>query len=145
MSENVKVCPVEQIQKHAETARNERRNIKSMSPGQGVRQGDVYLFFMDANHPRGKEIGKGSVQVAVGNSTGSRHIATGTGIKVYEGREVPSFYTGLRDTDDCLGPVVESESAWTLTHPEHADIEFPAGTYQVTYQLDARTQRRVAD
>jgi hypothetical protein len=44
-----------------------------------------------------------------------------------------------------LGPMFRLFSRGTVTHPEHAHISLPAGTYQVTHQMDARTLQRVRD
>jgi len=33
-----------------------------------------------------------------------------------------------------VGPVIKARERWALRHPEHGDVEFPAGDYVVTYQ-----------
>ena len=107
--------------------------------GKCARQGDVYVHQVDVNHERGSETL--DRQVAVGNTQGSRHIAEGAKIKLFWGTARPS---GV-DSRAPLGPVVVSEEDWTLAHPEHPDMTFSAGTYQITHQLDAITGQRVED
>jgi hypothetical protein len=120
------------------------RVTKALAIGKVVHQGDVYLHRVAANHPRGEE--RGSRQVAVGTTVGSRHIAEGN-LKVFQGQVLPP---GVKAPEWCadgdlLGPVVVAEEPWLLTHPEHAAHRVPAGTFQVTYQADFATQRRVED
>jgi hypothetical protein len=43
------------------------------------------------------------------------------------------------------GPIIEATEAFMIQHPEHAHFQLPAGTYQVTYQLDFATRERVRD
>ncbi len=54
-------------------------------------------------------------------------------------QQVAAFNEGIP------GPVIEADERFMLTHPEHANHSFPAGVWQVTYQMDARSQRRVED
>jgi len=116
----------------------EVRRIKTMEIGKVVRQGDIYLHRVEGQHARGKKLR--SRQLALGNTAGSRHIAE-TPSKVFEGTTLP----GWCDQRTFLGPLVESDKPFTVTHPEHAHVELPAGTYQVTHQMDARTMERVQD
>lgn len=109
-----------------------------------IHQGDVYLFCVADDHPRGKETG--ARQVAVGTTVGSRHVVEGP-VTVYEGRALPPGVSTPEWTteSEILGPVVVAREAFVLTHPEHAHHELPAGTYQVTYQADFSTRQRVQD
>lgn len=123
----------------------EVRVTTSLDIGEGIHQGDVYIFKVSPKTPRGDAWG--STQVAVGNTVGSRHVACGSRVSVFAGKELPSFVK-LRDwieSNQVLGPVVVAEEEWVLTHPEHAHHQLPAGTYQVLYQADGRTQRAVTD
>lgn len=104
-------------------------------------QGDVYVHRVADDHPRGRRLE--TRQLARGTTQGSRHVAEGE-VEVYEGAEFPPT-VDARFPRDCLGPVVVAPQGWRMPHPEHTDHEMPAGTYQVTYQLDVSTQRRVAD
>lgn len=120
------------------------RVTRRMEIGSVDRQGDVYVARVADDHPRGTETGVR--QVAVGSTVGARHVTAGR-VKVYEGRQLPDFVKPYRDVppDAYLGPVVVADEPWMLTHPEHADHQLPAGTFQVTYQVDPVEARRVLD
>ncbi len=109
-----------------------------------LQQGDVYLHCVADDHPRGKKLG--TRQVAVGTSVGARHIAKGD-VEVFEGVKLPDYITPAPGVpaSEYLGPVVVGHSRWGLAHPEHADHEAPDVTWQVTYQVDGLTRRRVVD
>ena len=108
-------------------------------------QGDVYVHRVADDHPRGAMLG--TRQVAVGTNAGARHVAEGDGVRVHAGVSLPPDLTcpDWARPEDMLGPVVVAGGPWTLTHPEHAHHALPAGTWQVTYQLDFSTRRRVQD
>lgn len=136
----------------------ERRDVRKLLelPGDWVRQGDVNLLRVPADWPRGKK--RGDRQVAVGTTTGSRHVATGDAVEVYErspdvsdllerigalSKDHARTAAALRDYQ--LGPVCVASDDWTLAHPEHAHDLCPAGTIQVLYQRDPRQDAAVAD
>ena len=110
-----------------------------------IHQGDVYFHCVADTHPRGKALG--TRQVAVGTTVGARHVVEGKQVSVFEGRKLPAGVTvpSWCTQDALLGPLVVSETNFTLTHPEHAHHVLPPGTYQVTYQADYSTRQRVAD
>ena len=114
------------------------RFIKVMTIGQVVRQGDIYLHRVAAEHPRGEATQ--NRQLAIGTTRGSRHVAEAPA-EVYVGTTRPEYC----DERTLLGPVVVSRERIVVTHPEHAHYSLPAGTYQVTHQTDARTLARVQD
>lgn len=121
-----------------EKAVQEIRTIEKIERGQFVRQGDIYIHRVYDDHPRGAKLE--SHQLALGDSTGSRHIAEApadcfTGIRPPGGGDVQAF----------LGPLIVSLERFTVTHPEHAHFSLPAGTYQVVHQLDGRTRQRAID
>ena len=114
-----------------------------------LRQGDVYLTPVSDSWPRGKETE--NMQLVAGNSQGSRHIAVGP-MKVFEpvpiSEELAQLLPEAANSNVIAvlaGPVLALDERCLITHPEHADLSIPAGTYQVTYQLDWRQQARVAD
>lgn len=121
-----------------EKAVHEVRKISAIAIGQVVRQGDIYIHAVGPRHARGKKTE--NRQLAMGNSRGSRHVAEGP-VEIYEGTTLPEWCR--RGT--FLGPVVVAAAPFTITHPEHAYVELPAGVYQVTHQMDARTADRVLD
>lgn len=129
---------IEEVVEQITTAapNTEVRRIQAIEVGQAVRQGDVYIHRVDSNHARG-EVTQNR-QLAIGTTQGSRHIAeNGT---VHLGTTAPKWAPQA-----LLGPVVESSERITISHPEHANIDLPAGTYQITHQRDMRTLGRVAD
>lgn len=123
----------------------EVRVCRRIEIGRAIHQGDCYLHRVAEDHPRGKQLG--TRQVAVGTTIGSRHIVEGDGVAVFTGAKLPDGFTvprGLQESD-LLGPVVVADEPFTLTHPEHAHHKLPRGVYQVTYQADLVSMRRVAD
>lgn len=121
----------------AEKAVAEVRKISAIEVGKVVRQGDVYIHRVADNHPHG-ELAKNH-QLAEGETQGSRHIAS-ENAQVYVGTKAPEWAERA-----FLGPLIKSETAFLVTHPEHAHVQLPAGTYQITHQMDARTLERVRD
>lgn len=134
---------VERVAKAA--ADTETRTTRRIEVGSVVHQGDVYLHRVDDGHKRGDKLG--TRQVAVGTTVGSRHVVEGDGVSVFAGVALPAWVTARAEFGAAayLGPVVVAEESFVLTHPEHAHHALPAGTYQVTYQVDETTRRRVAD
>jgi hypothetical protein len=126
----------------------EIRKIPSIKIGQSVRQGDIYITRFD---PAQKTINlknritlevsqycvKGLDQLVPGTTTGSRHCVTQT----------PEVRVKInpQNTQSLLGPIIEADTTFTVTHPKHAHMELPAGHYFVTYQLNAVTRQRVKD
>jgi hypothetical protein len=124
----------------------EVRVVRRIEVGQVVQQGDVYLHCVLADHPRGKQIGTGCVQIALGTGNGARHVAEGA-VRVYAGTTLPpgvSAPANMAASEIC-GPMVVADEPWTLVHPEHPHHRLPAGSYQTTYQYDSQTMRRVQD
>ncbi len=108
------------------------------APGDAVRQGDVYLTFLESL-PSGVRKMKTPTQLAPGTSQGSRHVLDSTdGVSAYE----------LANATEFDGPVLCLACERTVTHPEHGDWVLSEGIYAVSYQrtqdvLDQ--QRRVQD
>lgn len=126
------------VRQAEENSVNSTRVVHRIDVGQIVRQGDVYIHRVEDGYPHGKK--RKSRKLAIGVSAGSRHIAESPS-EVYEGTDTPQWCG--RGT--FLGPLVESESRWVVSHPEHAHISLPGGSYQITHQMDARTLKRVQD
>jgi hypothetical protein len=120
------------------------RIARRVEVGDVFHQGDVYLHRASDHHPRGRPWG--SRQVAVGQQIGARHVVEGA-VAVYAGVTLPPGVTAPAwvDAGALLGPVVVAADTFRLTHPEHAHHRLPAGVYQVTYQADYSTRRRVVD
>jgi hypothetical protein len=126
------------IEAAAEKPATETRVLKEIKPGQGVRQGDIYIVATHGLKP-GKRLTQR--QLAPGETQGSRHIAEAPA-QIFEspGHPIPGIQANA-----LLGPLVEADQRWNLAHPEHAHASFPPGQYQVVYQLDFAAQRRVQD
>ncbi len=113
------------------------RKLPVMKIGQAARQGDVYIKAISEIPEGYKKISVGmEYQLVEGNTQGSRHIIADTsGMKVYENK-----------SSELLGAVLEAETCFTITHPEHAHFEFQPGLYQITFQANyAEVERRVRD
>lgn len=109
------------------------------SPGQGVRQGDVYIVLLD-NVPAGfVRQTTWDRQLAPGTTQGSRHVLDSQdGVEYYARPNATEF----------TGPVLVITDIREITHPEHGHWILPPGIYGISYQrtqdvLDQ--QRRVAD
>ena len=141
----------EQLTKAGEGQAQEIRRHKAGSTGH---QGDCYVHAIK-KRPEAWDIETTDQtrQVAVGQGEGSNHRASGK-VRIFwpkntdiaaEQSPVQIFKNEPAARRVCLGPIIEAEEEWTLTHPKHAHHTFPAGIYQVTFQLDRRTMRRVQD
>lgn len=122
------------------------RVIKNVDIGKSVRQGDVYIHRVDDKHPHGKRIGSKLVQIALGTSNGARHMAKGA-VKVYTGTQLTEWVSPPQNVQasEITGPLIVAEKEWMVAHCEHPNFKLPKGTYQVTYQYDPKTMRRVQD
>lgn len=129
---------VEKITKEAEKNVQDKRIIKVHQIGNTIRQGDIYIHMVSEDHPVGERIKE--KQLAPGTNQGSRHILNGD-IIIYQGIVLPKHIKNYIP----LGPAFSVKSVATITHPEHAHVELPKGSYQITYQIDARTMHRVLD
>lgn len=139
---------INEVLAHSTSPDAEIRIARRLEIGRAIHQGDVYVRRVPDDHPRGAALG--TRQVAVGEGVGSRHVAEGEGVEVFAGDPAcaPALLpkmSGSRERRLCLGPVVVATGTWCLTHPKHAHHRLPAGTYQVTYQLDAKTRRAARD
>lgn len=145
MSGLVKVKTAEEAQNLIERAAKEQmvakvRYIDSIEIGKVVRQGDIYIHRVADDHEMGDP--SPTRQLAMGESMGSRHVAEEPAV-VYMGEEAPPWYT--KNHGPLLGPCLVCSQRFKITHPEHAHVDLPAGTYQITHQRDGRTQARALD
>ena len=128
----------EVTKKADELAVPELRHIPRIEVGQAVRQGDIYIHRVADDHPCGEKLK--TRQLAIGTTQGSRHVAEAPA-QVFQGTRAPGY---MRNA--LLGPLVRSlKERLRISHPEHAHIDLPPGTYQITHQMDARTLERVQD
>lgn len=116
----------------------ETRFIDKIEVGEVVRQGDIYIHRVKNTHKKG-DLSR-SRQLALGETQGSHHVAEAPS-EVYVGTTLPPKVAERT----FLGPLVESEERFEVSHPTHANVSLPAGFYQITHQMDARTLQRVRD
>ena len=131
---------IAEITKQAESLRDKSPRKCFHKIGTYGRQGDIYIHPVQDTHPKGKQTS--NMQLAVGESKGSRHVAEGD-VKVYLGTTIPEG----TDRTTFLGPVIEvGKNGATITHPEHAHVQImDPGCYQITHQRDAISLERVKD
>lgn len=151
----MKTITIEELHaKLQEAGSGQAQEIRRHTRKSHAHQGDVYC------HPIKKRPASWDIettdqtrQVAVGQGEGSNHCASGK-VRVFwpknaqeAARECPiKLFPGEENARRvCLGPVIEADEEWTLTHPKHAHHTFPAGTYFISFQLDRRTMRQVKD
>ena len=141
---------IEQIVNQIQNIANENQKnlelrvvkVPELKTGECYRQGDLYVFKVDDNHPVGKELNRR--QLADGQSIGQRHVLLGE-FKVYEGIQAPQGINDLHARAG-LGYAFDVLGECTNAHPEHSHFQFQqCGRYQVMHQMDLQTLRRVAD
>jgi hypothetical protein len=119
--------------------RETQRFPEAASPGDCIRQGDVYVMLLDELPSDSVEQSKWDTQLAPGTTHGSRHILDSKrGVSCY----------ALPEATEFDGPVLLLKEERVLTHPEHGDWILSPGIYAISYQrtqdaLDR--QRRVQD
>lgn len=127
-----------------------KETIATASPGDVVRQGDLYLVCLEAA-VEGRPVK--SRQLAPGDTQGSRHVAVGD-CRVIESVSKPALAVLIRQLvrnaevpEQLVGPVVECKGDTTIEHPEHGHRVLPAGsTWAVVYQRAYGEEvRRVQD
>lgn len=123
------------IEKDAAESDKATRVIKEIAIGKAIRQGDIYLTRVAADHQLGAAMETN--KLVPDDNAGSQHLVEGA--KLFKPANPAKERTVL------LGPVVVADKPFALTHPEHAHFHLPAGVYQTTYQLDVRTMERMRD
>ena len=122
---------VVEVQSHIETQAvnnsNETRVVEKMEVGEGIRQGDVYIWKV-SEIPSDYSIPTMERQIAQGDTKGSRHIL----------EETTSLRIFKKSTPSPLdGPAFTSVEDIVLTHPEHADFVIKGGGCFISeYQQD---------
>lgn len=117
---------IEKIKKDAETHSDELRFVRTVSEGDEIRQGDIYLYPVNSRPDNLKAEQTLNRQLAPGESKGSRHIVDSAKVQIFD----------KKDSGPLDGPTIIAEERFVVTHPEHADVSCPAGIYNVTYQRD---------
>lgn len=131
----------EAIAKAAATPNTAVRHVKAIAIGEHCRQGDIYVERIKAA-TKGWKPSKNR-QLAPGTSQGSRHVVAGDVALTVSGEARPVARAG--NVARLLGPQIVAKGRFKVEHPEHAHLSLPAGTYQVSYQMDWSSQRAVRD
>lgn len=134
-------------------AKQDTRNCIAMKIGQWARQGDVMMVRIKEVPPAWNVEVREHNQVALGQTTGSRHCADGARVFWPESKDLAVAQCPINlfpDSADfrrvALGPVVVAgPEGWTLTHPEHAHHTYGEGCFLCVYQVDYNTKREVRD
>jgi hypothetical protein len=135
-------------------AKQDTRDCTAMKIGQWARQGDVMMVRIKSVPAAWDVEVKEHNQVALGQTTGSRHCADNAKVFWPKSRDlaveqcpIPLFPDNLDFRRVALGPVVVASSpeGWTLTHPEHAHHQYGQGIFLAVYQVDYNTKREVRD
>lgn len=123
--------------------------IATMSPGDVVRQGDLYLVALDVAPARAGEYD--GRQLAPGATQGSRHVVVGDcELFTPDEADVAGILSRLvpatKGQRHFFGPVILARGPVTVEHPEHGHRTVPAGIYLVTQQRTwAQEIRRAMD
>lgn len=147
--EAAKTSPVDAvlaaIEDAAASSLNEKCIVDSIEINKFIRQGDVYLVRINDEIQSKLSTWANGTQVAEGTTLGSRHIVS-SNVKVMRTEETDQTKSSPnRDKANVVGPVIVATKRFVLSHPEHCHFDLPAGTYQVLYQVDAKTLERVLD
>jgi hypothetical protein len=131
--------------------RQAKRVIKTIKPGQMIRQGDIYLINITGqkgikvfgttevkteNFTSEVKSNKAYHQLVPGSTMGSRHQIKSDEI---------SLFVNPTNESSLVGPMIRAKGDFDLVHPEHAHFTLPAGDYLVCYQLNDKTKQRVKD
>ena len=145
---NATATAINKAQKHSESIKNDAlKRHETFEPGDVSAQGDINIVCIKTMPTSAKT--RKDRQLADGNTQGSRHVldkgdvfdadkaALASLIKDANGCEVPEIY---------IGPVFRGAGEPSfLSHPEHGDQEFPAGSIcAVTYQRNLERDEREA-
>ena len=126
------------------------RDCSSVPVGRVVRQGDIYIVITKETEGKGVELK--SRQLVPGVSNGSRHIVLDNPrVRIFKSnptklRAKLEKASGHRILDIQVGPSIEAETEWTITHPNHPFCtKLPKGCAQIFYQIDPVTKQRAQD
>jgi len=130
-----------EIQQFATKSSNDCRIIDKIEVGQCVRQGDVYITRIENFSKVGCT--KAGQKLAPGDTPGSRHFVDAH-VTTWQNEntgKVVRYEVGFT----CKGLLLECDRSFKVTHPEHAHFYLPAGSYEVSYQVNTKEMARVLD
>lgn len=131
---------IERVRTRAEEVANTNREVlrfsEAASPGDNLRQGDIYIFLLNGL-PKTAKPRPVNLQLAEGETQGSRHILDSD-------KHVEMFDAPAPEgwADHLVGPVMRLKSERTITHPEHNHITLASGVYRVFYQRSLDREER---
>lgn len=141
MTTTIKTIAAELVKRASKVAKRvDQRFSEAASPWDYCRQGDVYCTALACVPRNTVRVSSPVLQLAPGTTRGSRHCLDSlAGIEVYAYKEPSEFD----------GPILKFNEERTITHPQHGNWIFPAGSivavsYQRTQDALDRAQR-VAD
>jgi hypothetical protein len=139
-----------EVLRAAEEIRSDaHETIATMSPGDVLRQGDLYITCLDVEPPGGRL--SGTRQLAQGTTRGAKHVVVGDCdvLRVPQEEAVAALRRVVPGADErqFVGPVIRARGPVTISHPEHGDRTLPGeGWYLVTYQrvwIQEKVRRQV--
>lgn len=134
-----------EVQKHLEEVRPGQPAVinAAASPGDAVRQGDLYLIVVEAVPAGYKKAKNPSRQLVPGQTQGSKHILDSLeGVEVY----LPQEW----NEESLDGPCLVLTKERTVQHPVHGPVTIAAGhsilcRYQREYDKELARERRNRD
>jgi hypothetical protein len=117
------------------------RDCSEIKTGQSVRHGENYIVKVDGRRMnKRKDTPLDTLDITLGK-TSSPHIVVGDAVlyAATKGDIEGVLSTALR------GPTIVAKGPFELTHATHPTAKFPKGVFQVLFQADAQTLRRVED
>ena len=130
------------IKNFAESLIGDARVVDECPVGYFVRQGDVYATRISEFDRESYKLSN-DIQLAPGTSKGARHTVHDS-VKVYRSSQTGDFEENELGLT-VFGPIIESSDRFSIMHIEHDDISLPPGIYQISYQVDPVTLRRIID
>lgn len=128
------------MQRTVDVSKPER--VGALSPGDVVRQGDLYLIKLEDDYRGEIKDAQTERQLAPGTTQGARHILEGD-VTIW--KTFPQSLSGI--PVELQGPSFHCNGECSVTHPEHGNKILPAGSsWTTTYQrVHAEEVRRTQD
>lgn len=150
------IAEIEENAKSFAAPTPELRMVRTIEVGEHVRQGDCLIERL-TRVPKVFSVRTTNRQLAPGTTQGSRHVL-GVAKTDWLGEwsqpdqlphehEVWILPKAEQEKQPLVGPVIVITGRCVVTHPEHAHVSLPSGTYGVTYERDLEREEiaRVVD
>jgi hypothetical protein len=127
----------EVIQTAEEIRCDAHEKIDVMSPGDVIRQGDIYVTCLESEPPGGRPVE--SRRLAQGTTQGASHYVVGDcdvlQVPPDEAAKALRHVVPGANQQQFVGPVIRAHGPVMIAHPEHGNRTLPGNTcYLVTYQ-----------